>query len=816
MENDIFNTSPKPDSEGSINQHPDDKGCTITVFDYSHTPDKYNLLSMGKDTITFGRDDTNDIIISSELVSRKHGYFTITPNGECIINDSHSTNGTYVNNKLTERKTLKDGDLIRIDDVENSVVGGVTMIFSSVVSGADWQKYEITKPVTTIGRDKNCDIVIDHSGAHSVHAEIQHIDGRYMLVRRSEKNDILINNSPMEGQSYQLRDEDLFAIANTKLSFSSDELGNVIRYRKERFGYSLELEHIAKFVKDEKLFKPDKKILDDTSLLIEPGEFVAIVGGSGCGKSTLMNCINGFDEPDPGEVYVNRRNLYENYDELKRYIGYVPQQDIVHENLSLISMLRYVAKLRLPEDTTKEKIEERVSEVISMVELVGSEKKLIRKLSGGQKKRASIAVELLSNPGLFFLDEPSSGLDPGTERKLMHTLKRMSDSGKTVVMITHNTNNIHLCDKIIFLGKCGYMAFFGNPEDAHSFFGIPKGQDLTDAYSKVDEDPEGWEKRFKASPYNNTNKMGEAKSVDIGDDKKRKKKRRRKTKISSDKSFFHQFKVLSQRYINLIWNDKMRLLFLLLQGPLIAYLFSFVTVENTFKSYFDAQSMLFCLSCAGIWVGLMNSIQEVCKERNIVRREYMSDVRLSAYVCSKLGVQALLAFLQCSLMMFVFASTIGLPDKGVILGNAFPEMLITLFLVTLSSSALGLVVSSLVKNTDRAMVFAPVILIPQLLFSGILFKLQGATEVLSWICVSRWGMQAFSNTADLNGVLRNSLSLKYSSEDLVQQAFELNRNSIYHHSVGNLLLTWGIVMFTIVAFGFISALVLRRVKNDKR
>ena len=812
MENDVLNTTAKNEGKSFVDEQEDNKGFSLTVFNYSNIPDTYDLLSFGKETITFGRDDTNDIIIPSELVSCKHGCF-ILKDDQCYIKDNGSTNGTYVNNKLIDQFRLTDGDLIRIDNIESSVVGGVSMIFSGIITGVDWKNYDITKKVTTIGRDKKCDIVIDHASVFPVHAEVQYVGERFVLVNKSETDNILINNCPMDGKSYQLRDEDLFAIADTTLSFSSDENGNVIRYRKNKKGYSLELNHVAKFVKSHKPFVADKKILDDTSLFIEPGDFVAIVGGSGTGKSTLMDCINGFDEPYIGEVYVNRRNLYENYDELKGQIGYVPQQDIVHENLTLISMLRYVAKLRLSDTFTKEERNKRISDVIAMVELGQHEDDLIRKMSGGQKKRASIAVELISNPSLFFLDEPSSGLDPGTERKLMHTLRRMSDDGKTVIMITHNTNNIHLCDKIIFLGKKGYLAFYGSPEDAHAFFGIPKGQDLTDAYSMVEEDPKGWEERFNASNYNKTKKPGEVGTADIPE---KKKKRRRKSKKTENKSFFRQFMVLSQRYINLIWNDKMRLLFLLLQGPLIAYLFSFVTVENTFKSYFDAQSMLFCLSCAGIWVGLMNSIQEVCKERSIVRREYMADVRLSAYICSKLGVQALLAFLQCSLMMIIFAATIGLPERGVIFSNAFPEMLITLFLVTLSSSALGLVISSLVKNTDRAMVFAPVILIPQLLFSGILFTLQGPTEVLSWLCVSRWGMQAFSNTANLNGVLWNSLSLKYSSEDMLQQAYDLNCNPIYHHSVSNLLLTWGIIIFTIVIFAFISMLVLRRIKNDKR
>lgn len=800
MQNDIYNST---NPEEYHDEHDADEGCSLTVFDYNQGPEEYNLMAMGKDVITFGRDDNNDIIIPSAIVSRNHGYFTLK-DGQCWITDSSSTNGIYVNNEPVKQKRLKDGDQIRIDNIENSVVGSVSMVFSSKNSGADWQLCTISKERTTIGRSENCDIVIDHPRAAEIHAEIHHVGDRYVLTTRSEQNGILINNHPMDGRSYQLHDEDLFVIANTKLSFS----GNQIRYRKEKFGFSLELVHIAKYVKQP--FKDDKKILDDTSLLISPGDFVAIVGGSGSGKSTLMNCINGFDKPDPGKVLVNRRDLYENYDELKQYIGYVPQQDIVHENLTLISMLRYVARLRLSDSTTREEREARIEEVLGMVEMKEHSNKIIRKLSGGQKKRASIAVELLSNPGLFFLDEPSSGLDPGTERKLMHTLKRMSNDGKTVIMITHNTNNIHLCDKIIFLGAGGYVAFFGSPEDAHSFFGIPKGQDLTDAYSKVEENPEEWEKKFNKSVYSRTETLGEMAPMNLSEKDKAERKKKNK------KSFFHQFSVLSQRYANLIWNDKMRLLFLLLQGPLIAYLFSFVAGGDTFKSYFDAQSMLFCLSCAAIWVGLMNSIQEVCKERSIVRREYMSDVGLGAYICSKLAVQGILALVQCGLMLAVFAATIGLPEKGVLFGNTFIEMMITLFLVTLSSSSLGLFVSSLVKNTDRAMVFAPVILIPQLLFSGILFELKGATEVISWVCVSRWGMQAFSNTADLNGVLWNSLSLKYSSPEMLQQAYDLNCNSLYHHSASNLLLTWFIMLFTVALFGLFSMLVLRSVKNDKR
>lgn len=806
---------------GAMNQTDEEGiGFFVTVFDYRHYADEYNLGSLGKETITFGREDDNDITIASDIVSRHHGHFTLK-DGRCYITDDNSTNGIYVNGLPVKQVELKDGDTIRIDDIAQSVQGGISMVYSDKNSSASWEKVPLEKTTTTIGRDEKCDVTVYDPKMKPQAAAIEIIENtRYVLTVPNEDSGVLINNRPMPGRRYELHEEDGFRIGNTNFSFSR----GVLFYKQEKVGMSLEMVNISKtvrvslisYLKDkDKKKKRIKKILDDTSMLIKPGDFVAIVGGSGSGKSTLMDCINGFSKPGTGKVLVNRRDLYENYDELKYDIGYVPQQDIVHENLTVIGMLRYVAKLRLPEDTTKAEREARVREVLEDVELTEEKDKQIHTLSGGQKKRASIAVELISNPGLFFLDEPASGLDPGKEFTLMKILKRMSNEGKTIIMVTHNTNNINLCDKMIFLGKGGYVAFCGTPADAREYFNLSPEDDFKEIYNTVETDPRGYEIRFNnAKKYNHSETLGEADEPPLS--RKERKERKKKIEKEHHKSFLRQFNVLSMRYINLILNDPIRLLFLLLQGPLIAYLFSFVTVENTFQSYFNAQSMLFCLTCAGIWVGLMNSIQEVCKERNIVRREYMSDVRLSAYMCSKLAVQTLLAIFQCGLMLAVFALTIGQPEKGVLFSNSLIEMMITLVLITVSSASLGLLVSSLVKNTDRAMVFAPIILIPQLLFSGILFKLEGVTEIISWICVSRWGMQAFSNIANLNGVLRNNLSLSYNSEEMLERAYELNRNSLYHHSTTNLLMTWGVMLLTIAVFSFISTLVLRSVKKDKR
>lgn len=782
--------------------------CILTVTDAENMHTEYNLEAFGKRRITFGRAQDNDIVIDSPIVSRHHGYFELAGKAgarRCYITDSDSTNGTYVNGAAVSTLELTDGAAIRIDDLAESCMAGIMMIYSSVADDAGWIEHPIGEREVTIGRSEDCDIVIDHVSVSKVHARARKSGNDYILhVEKQTKNSgVTINGVSISGDQI-IRDMDVICIANAKLIFSQ----GAFSYKTERKGLELDAVNIAKRV----TIKGKRRwILDDTTISIKPCEFVAIIGGSGSGKSTLMNCINGFDKPTVGKVLVNGVDLYSNYEALKNVIGYVPQQDIVHENLTLFDMLKYVAKLRMPPDTAEEEYDSRVSKVISMVELDEHKNKIIRTLSGGQKKRASIAVELIADPALFFLDEPSSGLDPGTERSLMKLLQRMSRQGKTIITITHNTQNLNLCDKIIVLGAGGYMAYFGPPVGAKEFFGV---EDFVDVYNLVESDPQGWEIRFNNSALSHT------------DDEIIEEEQVKQERKHSQKPFWNQTLVLAQRYLNIIWNDKMRMLFLLLQGPLIAYLFSMVSVSNTYSSFMNAQSMLFALSCASIWVGLMNAIQEICKERNILRREYMTDMRLDSYIVSKLLVLSIMAFLQSLLMMLVFSLTIGVPATSAIgsitfdaekaaaglaqvnslaaLGKgAFWEMLFTVFLVTMSSSSLGLLVSAISKNPDRAMVLAPILLIPQLLFSGILFYLNGVTEVISWVCASRWSMEALGSIADLNSVYRYSYRVEY-------------YNELYALTPWHLISTWLVLIATIAGFSLLSIVMLMRVKHDKR
>ncbi len=238
-----------------------------------------------------------------------------------------------------------------------------------------------------------------------------------------------------------------------------------------------------------------KRILNDVSLSVMPGELCALIGSSGSGKSTLMNCLNGFEPATSGNVYINGEELMENYGTLKSRIGYVPQADTVHGSLRVKNMLRFAALLRLPRNITEFEIEKRIHDVLCIMGLFEHRHKLIKKLSGGQRKRAGIAAELISDPALFLLDEPTSGLDPEAETSLMKQLCRLShEKGKTVICITHTLQNISLFDKIIFLAPGGRLCFCGTHPQALEFFGV---SNLTDAYELISNNPTRFLEEYK-------------------------------------------------------------------------------------------------------------------------------------------------------------------------------------------------------------------------------------------------------------------------------------------------------------------------------
>lgn len=752
--------------------------AVVSVFDGNREPVKVELASFNKQVVTFGREGDNDIVLSSPLVSRHHGRFYFA-GGTWVIEDLQSLNGLIYNNASIVRRNICDGDFIRIDDGVETVTEGVLFVFSSAESENSWRTLPINgTSAVTIGRDNRCDIILPHVSVSKCHAKIVFEQGNYYIIDNASTNGVIVNNRRIAGK-VKLHEKDVIIITNSKLIFTT----SAVFFCCYKSGISVDASNIViKRGKGKKSFVTCNRV----SLNIKPGELVAIIGGSGAGKSTVLNCMCGYLKPDEGNVYINGIDLYQNFDSIKKLVGYVPQQDIVYDNLTLHDMLMYTAMLRLPQDTSPEEREAAITRAINMVELPEKRDSFIKSLSGGQRKRASIAVELLSDPNLMFLDEPASGLDPGTERNLMNSLRRMADGGKTVILVTHSTLQLKMCDKIVFMGKGGNLCCFASYDEALKFFGV---DDVVDVYNMITDKAEYWSKEFERT-------RSAAGKVRVSDE----------TSSKNKKNRLRQLGVLSARYLKLVANDRQRLILLLIQAPLLALLISFVADGEQFDQYEMTKSLLFALSCSAFWVGMLNAIQEICKERTIMKREYMTGLSLTSYILSKIIVLGVLCFIQSFFITTVFSLRVGLPSKGIIT-HPFIEIFITVFITAVASAAMGLFVSSLFTNADRAMTVAPLLLMPQILFSGLLFKLDGATEIISWVAVARWSMESLGTTANLN-----DLPLKLQQEGI---KIPHEAEDFFEFTAEHMLTSLGILLiFTLVCL-ILARIVLSKVGKEK-
>ena len=753
-------------------------GHIVTILDGKEQLRQIDLNKLGLKEITFGRGKdtvTPDICLASPIVSRLHGRF-VFENGQWYVEDLGSTNGILRNESYIHRRPLYEGDILRIGSRKKERTDAVLLLISSDKSGTSWKRFPLDKNPITIGRSESNDVVLPHVSVSRRHASLKWNGNEWIIKNENSENGLIVNGHSVR-DSVVLREQDVISITNTKIIFSSKALF-VCSYNN---GISVDARGIVVVRgKGSHSFVTS----DHVDMTISPGELVAIIGGSGAGKSTIMNVLCGYLRPSEGSVYINGSDLYQNFDALKKCFGYVPQSDIVYNNLSLYDMLRYTAELRLPKDMSEEEREKAIDKAIAMVDLEEKKNSLIRELSGGQRKRASIAVELLPDPKLLFLDEPASGLDPGTERSLMNSLRKMTNAGKTVILVTHSTLQLSLCDKIAFMGKGGKLCFYGNEQEALAFFGT---RDIVDVYAKITDHSAEWHDKYvKSYQLPEENKTSEG----VGE--------------NQNKDRMHQLGVLCKRYTKLVLNDRQRLLLLILQAPLLAVLISLVADGKQFEQYTMTKSLLFTLSCSAFWIGMLNAIQEICKERTILKREYMTGLSLSAYTLSKIIVLGILCLLQCVLLISVFWLLVGIPKEGLILPSML-EMLLTAWLTALSATAMGLFVSSLFTNPDRAMTVAPLLLMPQMLYSAILFKLSGATEYVSWLTICRWSMEGFGTTANLNNLYDVMPEQGIPMEHEVESFFE--------YTAGHLWSTWLILLGFTVLFLVLARVVLARIRD---
>ena len=786
--------------------------ATITLIIDSAVSKTY-IINEGSDNITIGRAPDCGIYVNSTSISGHHGRVFLQ-GGVLYYADLNSTNGSFINGQqITVPVPLDNGVVINIAGIDSTVK--LSVAFAADIAQPPPQYAAPTpqpppqyaaptpqpppqavpqpppaipnskKEVLQIGRDPTCDLVLPYQNISRVHARLIRRNGRFYIENNNSTNGVFVNGVRID-RGCEITERDDVYIASIRVRLKD----GLLVPDEALAGLSVQVRNLFREVPDGS--GKMKTLLDHITLSIKSNEFVAVIGGSGAGKSTFTNVLCGKTQPSAfrGHVGFNDSGA-DSRGVFKSVIGYAPQNDILYHDLTLNQMLLYSAKLKMPQDTKPGEYEERVKYVIQKVELTGHENTLVKNMSGGQQKRASIAVELLSDPKLFFLDEPTSGLDPATERKLMRMLKEMTKDNKTIIAVTHVTQNLNLCDKVIVLGKGGMLCFFGTPQDACAYFGVT---DIVDVYDKINDNPAGWQQRFQELRRQQGQEPGAevvshaAPASDSGS--------KRDTKAGYN-SGWSQFLVLSARYCRLTFGDPKRCLLLLLQAPILGILLMLVSSGSSDAGIFDysssAKSMLFCLTCAAFWVGMLNSIQEICKERDIFAREKMSTVRLFPYIASKAVVIGSLCIFQALVLVIIAGVFTSFPanDLGV---QPFFGFFITTCLTIISAACLGLAVSSLSPNADRAMAIAPIILLPQILFSGVVFELTGFMKFISNIIPCKLSMQNFGTLANFNG-LPTSASVDTKS---LNSMYSIT-NSANVFGPWRWLLVWSIVYLAIFA-----------------
>ncbi len=570
----------------------------------------------------------------------------------------------------------------------------------------------LDRPSILVGRSPRCDIVLEHPTVSGIHAEIA-LDGDgkgHVVHDRKSQNGTFVGRERIG--SRRLADGDAIHVGPFLLVYQP---GSVFIY-DERGASQIDAVHVTRQV-------GSLKLLDDVSLRLRPGELVGLIGPSGAGKSTLLGALNGLKPATAGHVLVNRLDLYENYESLKGGIGFVPQDDIIHLELTPERTLHYVSRLRFPPDASPEDREGRIRAVLDLLELTERQGIPIRRLSGGQRKRVSLGVELLTEPNLVFLDEPTAGLDPALESKMMVLFKELAKQGKTVVVTTHLMENIDLFDKLVVLVR-GQLAFYGTPAEARAHFRIPDIRDLYGALGTAT--PDEWRGRYVESDIYGRRvgavdelkpRAEEARSGEV-----RARLLERRVAPARGESL-RQLSILARRYLEIVLRDRRNTVLLLLQAPIIG---AFVALA------LDSPSLiLFMLALASIWFGTTNAAKELVKELPIYRRERAVNLRLLPYVLSKAAILFGIALIQCFLLLAVVAVFRPLPGS---LALVYLALVLTAF----CGLFCGLAISSFVDTTDKATGIVPLVLIPQVLFAGIFTPLTGFSGAMGAVMPTRW------------------------------------------------------------------------------
>lgn len=646
--------------------------------------------------------------------------------------------------------------------------------------------------VMRIGRALENDLVVSDLQVSRHHAEFRALpDGRFEIRDLGSHNGTYVNGQPVRQQI--IGPSDTVGVGHSTFRLVGDRLEEFVDTGEVSFS----ARHLTVTVDG------GKQILKDVSFGVPEKSLVAVIGPSGSGKSTLLKALTGYRPANQGDVLYDNRNLYKQFAELRQRIGLVPQDDILHKELSVQKALRYAAKLRFPGDTAAAEREARIDEVLRELKLDIHREKKVTALSGGQRKRVSVALELLTKPSLIFLDEPTSGLDPGMDRDVMQLLRGLADDGRTVLVVTHSVAELALCDKLLVMAPGGSVAYFGPPDEALNFFGYDSWADVFSAFENYrDYD---WAGRWRGSQHYQMYAADldsvAPQSVHV---------QAPPTRMQKPQSWGSQLWTLIRRYLSVIGSDKgfMGLMAILpaVLGAVSVVIPAKFGLQMAPKGSFNqaAGTILLILVVGMCFTGAANSVRELIKERVIYERERAVGLSRSAYLMSKVIVLGVITAVQGIIICAIGLSTRKLPEEGLLMPPA-AELCLAVIAIGFTSMMFGLVISSLVKTAEKTMPLLVMFAIVQVVFTGVLFKIFGSpgVEQFAWLMPSRWAVGAAGATLDL-GPGSGHMMAPWDSKK------PLDTDPLWEHTTTQ----WGIDMVALlvlgIACGFAVARLLRR------
>ena len=676
-------------------------------------------MNAGSD-IVIGKDPghSNMVRVEHAIMSRQHVQLMMDENGELYLVDLKSTNGVFINNRKINSNVpypLKSTDAISFGEGKT-----VQLVFNpdDYSSGkVNFQKQNTLDPdmdimglfknksVLIIGRSSACDVVLSHQAISKSHASIEKkTNGQFYLKDLGSLNGTFLNGKHITSE-VKVTEKDSILIGRFQISLKgeSKRLSDEITIRAERI------------VKE---YKGGYQGLKQSSFEIPSESMLAVMGPSGCGKSTLLKALCGDSPPTSGSVYMLGFEFNSHYDFLKTQIGYVPQDDIVHRELTIDQSLYYAAKLRMPQ-ATDENITEKINEVLAELNIDHIRDSLVGKISGGQRKRVSIAVEILTDPMILFLDEPTSPLDPQTIEEFLGILRRLAEKGTTVITVTHKPDDLEFMDSVVFMAEGGHIAYQDSVEGCLDYF---KVKSIREVYGQLEgEKAEPWIVKWKRTMGGD---ISGASSPSI------------KEKGKSNPLL--QYRWLTQRFFNIKLNDKVSTAVMICQAPIIAALICIIFSTVT-------PAVPFLIAICAIWFGTSNAAREIVGELPIYKRERMFNQGIFPYIFSKITVLGVFSAAQALLFTVILTLFYSNSSDTTVAWNN-PMMTFTWMLtISIASSMMGLLLSAVASTPEKVMTIVPIALIPQIMLAGVVAPIQSKfVEYLSYITLSRWGTEGLS------------------------------------------------------------------------